>query len=79
MSVRLLLTDEAWADATGTPEPKGLEPEWLLEVIARLGSTLLGGDVMEVAPIITPKADSADRTVSLAARYFEATVVAALS
>lgn len=71
-------TDEAWADATGTPEPEGLEPEWLFELIARLGREvgLAGGDVMEVAPIITPKADSAARTVELAARYFEATVMA---
>ncbi len=72
-------TDEKWADATGTPEPGGLEPEWLLEVIARLGSSIIGGDVMEVAPTITPKPDSLERTVGLAARYFEATVMAALS
>jgi agmatinase len=74
-------TDELYADATGTPEPNGLEPDWLLELIARLGREvgLLGGDVMEVAPIITPRADSADRTLNLAARYFEATVMAALT
>ncbi len=74
-------TDDTWADATGTPEPNGLEPDWVLELIARLGRDvqILGGDVMEVAPIITPKADSAERTVDLAARYFEATVMAALS
>ena len=34
---------------------------------------------MEVAPVLTPKPDSAKRTVSLAARYFEATVMAALT
>ncbi len=72
-------TDEAWADATGTPEPKGLTPEWLLELIGRLGPSIIGGDVMEVAPTITPKPDSVERTVGLAARYFEATVMAALS
>lgn len=72
-------TDEEWADATGTPEPKGLKPEWLLELIGRLGNTIIGGDVMEVAPTITPKADSVERTVTLAARYFEATVMASLS
>jgi len=71
-------TDEKWADATGTPEPGGLEPEWLLEVIGRLGKSIIGGDVMEVAPTITPKPDSVERTVALAARYFEATVMAAL-
>jgi arginase family enzyme len=74
-------TDEAWADATGTPEPLGLTPEWVLELIARLGREvgLVGGDVMEVAPTITPRADSVERTVGLAARYFEATVMAALT
>jgi agmatinase len=74
-------TDEAFADATGTPEPNGLEPDWVLEIISRLGREvgLLGGDVMEVAPSITPKPDSAERTVGLAARYFEATVMAALT
>jgi agmatinase len=71
-------TDERFADATGTPEPKGLNPEWVLELIGRLGPLVIGGDVMEVAPSITPKADSAERTVNLAARYFEATVMAAL-
>jgi arginase family enzyme len=73
-------TDEAFADATGTPEPNGLDPEWVLELIARLGREvgLLGGDVMEVAPVLTPKPDSAERTVTLAARYFESTVMAAL-
>ncbi|MBK7862936.1 MAG: arginase family protein [Archangiaceae bacterium] len=71
-------TDEAFADATGTPEPNGLTPEWVLELIGRLGPQIAGGDVMEVAPVITPKADSAERTVTLAARYFEATVMAAL-
>jgi agmatinase len=74
-------TDEAFADATGTPEPNGLSPEWVLELIGRLGREvgLIGGDVMEVAPTLTPRPDSAERTVGLAARYFEATVMAALS
>lgn len=71
-------TDEEFADATGTPEPKGLTPDWVLELIARLGRDVIGGDVMEVAPTITPKPDSVERTVNLAARYFEATVMAAL-
>jgi hypothetical protein len=45
-------TDESYADATGTPEPWGLEPDWVLRLIRRLGSEigLLGGDIMEVAP-----------------------------
>ena len=73
-------TDEAFADATGTPEPEGLDPDWLVELIRRLGREvgLLGGDVVEVAPTIAPRPDSAARTVGLAARYFRETVQAAL-
>lgn len=72
-------TDESYADATGTPEPGGLKPDWVLELIHRLGRQIIGGDVMEVAPTITPKPDSSDRTVTLAAEYFEQTVAAALA
>ncbi len=73
-------TDEKWADATGTPEPLGLEPDWVVELIRRLGTDvgLLGGDVMEVAPSLTPQPHSASRTLALAARYFRETVDAAL-
>lgn len=73
-------TDSAWADATGTPEPDGLEPDWLSALIKRLGAEvgLLGGDVMEVAPSLTRKPDSARRTVGLAARYLRETLAAAL-
>lgn len=73
-------TDARWADATGTPEFGGLEPDWLVELIRRLGREvgLLGGDVMEVAPALTPKPDSVERTVGLAARYLLETVKAAL-
>lgn len=69
-------TDSAWADATGTPEPGGLDPDWVVELIRRLGREvgLLGGDVMEVAPFITPTPQSASRTVGLAARYLLETV-----
>lgn len=73
-------TDSKWADATGTPEPNGLEPDWVVELIRRLGREvgLLGGDVMEVAPSLTPTPDSAPRTLALAARYLRETVDAAL-
>lgn len=74
-------TDAAWADATGTPEPDGLDPDWLVELIRRLGREvgLLGGDVVEVAPAITPTPESAPRTLKLAARYLRETVDAALN
>ena len=41
-------------DATGTPERGGLEPEFVVELVRRLGREvgLVGGDVMEVAPPI---------------------------
>jgi arginase family enzyme len=73
-------TDAQWADATGTPEPDGLEPDWLVELIRRLGEEVgvLGGDIMEVAPSITPTAQSASQTVGLAARYLKETILAAL-
>ena len=73
-------TDSKYADATGTPEPNGLEPDWVLQLIDRLGADigLLGGDVMEVAPSLTRTPQSAERTVSLAAQYFKRTLVAAL-
>jgi agmatinase len=73
-------TDEAWADATGTPEPGGLTPEFVVELIRRLGRDigLLGGDVMEVAPMLRPKADSGERTVALAVRYLRETIASAL-
>lgn len=73
-------TDSRWADATGTPEPDGLTPEWVVELIRRLGREvgLAGGDIMEVAPALTRTPESAPRTVSLAARYFKETLKAAL-
>jgi arginase family enzyme len=73
-------TDSAWADATGTPEPGGLEPDWVVELIRRLGREvgMWGGDVMEVAPSITPTLESADRTVGVAVRYLLETIDAAL-
>ncbi len=73
-------TDSKWADATGTPEPNGLTPDWVVELIRRLGREvgLLGGDVMEVAPSLTRTPESAPRTVALAVRYLRETLGAAL-
>lgn len=73
-------TDEAHADATGTPEPGGLEPDFVVGLIRRLGETvgMIGGDVMEVAPPLRDRPDSTERTVRLAVRYLRETLSAVL-
>jgi arginase family enzyme len=73
-------TDEAVADATGTPEPGGLDPELVVALVRRLGAEigLAGGDVMEVAPGIAATPEGSARTVSLAVRYLRETLAAAL-
>jgi len=74
-------TDAAYADATGTPEPRGLEPEFVIELVRRLGREpgLIGGDVMEVAPLAARSPGGGERTVRLAARYLRETIAAALA
>ncbi len=74
-------TDARFAEATGTPEPGGLEPEWVVELIRRLGREVgvIGGDVMEVAPPLGPTPEAAARTVALAVRYLRETIGAVLA
>jgi len=52
----------------------------VVELIRRLGRDvgLVGGDLVELAPSLTRKPDSASRTVSLAVRYLRETFGAAL-
>ncbi|HVH43638.1 MAG TPA: arginase family protein [Labilithrix sp.] len=73
-------TDSEWADATGTPEPGGLSPDFVVELIRRLGNSvgIIGGDVMEVAPPLRDRPDSSERTVALAVRYLRETFGAIL-
>ncbi len=73
-------TDAAVADATGTPEPLGLDPEFVVELVRRLGREvgLVGGDVMEVAPFIARTPGGTERTLATAVRYLQETVAAAL-
>jgi arginase family enzyme len=73
-------TDAAWADATGTPEPGGLEPDFVVALIRALGERvgMIGGDVMEVAPPLGDRPDSTERTVGLAVRYLRETLAAVL-
>ncbi len=70
-------TDSAQADATGTPEPGGLEPAFVAALIRRVGRELglAGGDVMEVAPGLGGPAATA-RTLAVAVRYLKETIAA---
>lgn len=72
-------TDAAVADATGTPEPGGLDPELVVALVRRLARevSLAGGDVMEVAPELAGAA-AGERTVGVAARYLRETIAGAL-
>jgi agmatinase len=62
-------TDEKWAQATGTPEPGGLTPDWVIALVERLGKEigLCAADCVEVAPPLGPES-----TVTLSARYVRA-------
>jgi agmatinase len=73
-------TDAAWASATGTPERGGLDPQFVIALVRRLGADvgLVAGDVMEVAPPLGPTPEEADRTCRLAATYLRETIYAAL-
>jgi len=64
-------TDASHAEATGTPEPGGLEPEWLLALTTRLGKEigLVAADCVEVAPPLGPTHEATEATTRLAARY----------
>jgi agmatinase len=72
-------TDALHADATGTPEPGGLEPAFVVELVRLLGREvgLAGGDVMEVAPGLGGPA-ATERTLAVATRYLRETIAATL-
>ncbi len=69
-------TDEAFADATGTPEPDGLAPEFVVDVIRKIGERfeVVAGDVMEVAPPLERTPGGRARTLATAMRYIDATL-----
>lgn len=73
-------TDERFVDATGTPETGGVTPEFIEALIDALGREvgLIGGDVMELAPLLGERADSRARTVAIATRYLRRTLDAIL-
>jgi arginase family enzyme len=74
-------TDQKFVDATGTPEPGGLDPGFVVDLVARLGREvgLCAGDLMEVAPPIARTPDGAARTLEVAVRYARATLDSLLS
>lgn len=73
-------TDQAFADATGTPEPEGLSPGFVVGLARRLGREvgLAGADLSEVAPPVARTPGGAERTLAVAARYVRETVAAIL-
>ena len=73
-------TDQAFADATGTPEPGGLAPGFVVELVRRLGREvgLAGGDLTEVAPPAARTPGGGERTLAVAARYVRETLAAIL-
>jgi agmatinase len=76
-------TDERFAEATGTPEPEGLEPDFVRQLIRRAGSELpgmpiAGADLVEVAPALARSTEGAVRTLATAAAYLRETLAAVL-
>jgi agmatinase len=71
-------TDASSAAATGTPEPGGLDPGFVVELVRRVSRDvgLAGGDVMEVAPGIAGSAEANERTLEVATRYLRETIAA---
>lgn len=65
-------TDSKFAPATGVPEPEGLHPSFVnrLTQIVRAEFEMVGGDVVEVAPILSSVKNFEDEpTCQLAAHY----------
>lgn len=73
-------TDSSYADATGTPEPGGLSPGFVRELIRQASRALplAGADLVEVAPAIAATSAGADRTLDTAASYLRETLAAVL-
>ncbi|NBY20528.1 arginase family protein [bacterium] len=68
-------TDPSSAPATGTPEPNGLSPQFVLGLISavRQKFELIGGDVVEVAPPLSGEREySHEKTCQVAADYLHA-------
>ncbi|MFI5301722.1 MAG: arginase family protein, partial [Polyangiales bacterium] len=70
--------DARWADATGTPEPGGLVPDFVSALLRRLSLNfrVIAADVMEVAPPLEHAPGGRQRTLSMAARFVRQSVEA---
>ncbi|MCA9638539.1 MAG: arginase family protein, partial [Myxococcales bacterium] len=73
-------TDARFVDATGTPEPGGLDPEFMVALIRRLGREfgLCAGDLVELAPPLGESEASRRASVELGLRYVRETLAAML-
>jgi agmatinase len=75
-------TDEVFADATGTPEPDGLHPDVVCDLIRRAGAEaglpIVGADLVEVAPAIPRRLGGRETTLNTATRYLRETLAAIL-
>ncbi len=71
-------TDSAYASACGTPEAGGLSVELVDEIIRRVGHEVgfVGGDLMEVAPLLEESSEPATQTLTTATRYLRSTLAA---
>jgi guanidinobutyrase len=70
-------TDAAYAPATGAAEPGGLTPDFVRALVDRLGAafTLIGADLMEVAPPLGAP-EGSRRTLEVGATYVLASLEA---
>lgn len=65
LSIDIDVLDPAWAPGTGTPEPGGIDMKELLAAIHALADcTIIGADLVEVAPTLDPT----ERTAIAAAK-----------
>jgi agmatinase len=73
-------TDPEHAPATGTPEPKGLSPDFVCTLVQRLGREvdLFAADLVEVAPPLAGD-DALHRTLQTAVRYVRTTIESMLT
>jgi agmatinase len=73
-------TDLPFAEATGTPEPGGLPPAFVRDLVRRAAREIpiAGADLVEVAPAIARTPAGADRTLATAASYLRETLAAIL-